>query len=242
MECPKCKTANSANAKFCKSCGSIIGKSEKKRCPHGHVLDPTWGGRCAICESGGDRPAPSPDGGPHKGKTIREEGLPPFPPDMGKSGQPIRKTKMEPGTMSEPSPTPPDPNVPRPDSGRRRKKTMVMSDYAQEGQNEGVSEARRLVGFLVTYSHKPAGEFFELREGRYVIGSGTRSDIYISDNMMSSEHAILLFRRGKFLFRDNLSTNGSFVNGEEVIGDIEVGNYDNINMGDTEFRLIKIDD
>jgi pSer/pThr/pTyr-binding forkhead associated (FHA) protein len=75
-----------------------------------------------------------------------------------------------------------------------------------------------------------------------MIGTGNKADIIIPENtMMSSEHAILLYRRGKFLFRDNLSTNGSFINGEEIMGDVELANYDNLNMGNTEFRLIMVD-
>lgn len=49
---------------------------------------------------------------------------------------------------------------------------------------------------------------------------------------------MLLYRRGKFLFQDNLSTNGSFVNGEKAIGQIELKNYDEIKLGNTIFKLI----
>ena len=232
MICRNCNSSNKEGSKFCKECGSILGKAEKNRCPRGHVLDPTWGGRCAICESGGNRPAPSPDGDTRKGRTVQEDA------GRGKSGRPIRKTKMESHTLREALPTSSDPNVPK---SRKRKKTMVMSDQASEGADKDFSEERRLVGFLVTYSHKPAGEFFELRAGRYVVGSGNRADIHVPDKGMTSEHAILLFRRGKFLLRDNLSTNGTFVNGEDIVGDVELGNYDSIKMGNTDFRLIKTD-
>jgi len=98
------------------------------------------------------------------------------------------------------------------------------------------------VGFLITYSNDPSGEYFEIREGRHVIGAGVDTDITLKgDKNVSSEHSILLFRRGLFLIRDNLSTNGTFVNGEEIVGDVSLNNYDKIKMGDTQFTLIIIE-
>ncbi|MBF0497841.1 MAG: FHA domain-containing protein, partial [Deltaproteobacteria bacterium] len=47
--------------------------------------------------------------------------------------------------------------------------------------------------------------------------------------------------RGKFLFRDNLSTNGSFVNGQDVDGDVELANFDEITTGQTILRLVKVE-
>lgn len=230
---PKCNAPNPDSAKFCKKCGALIGKSgENKTCSKGHVLDPSWGGRCPQCESAAR--AVQPDG--IRPPTLLEDppdAPPPLPPP---SQQPRRKTKVEGGPGPVPTPGPDMKKL-----GGSKRKTVVAPMHGGEVRPEP-SALNRLVGFLVTYSDDPSGHFFDIREGRYVIGSGDRSDIHIpNDGMMSSEHAILLYRRGKFLFRDNLSTNGSFINEEEVIGDTELANYDAILLGNTEFRLIMVE-
>lgn len=115
----------------------------------------------------------------------------------------------------------------------------IIAPIPGEEQKLPPGSKNRLVGFLVTFSIDPSGQFFEIREGRHVIGKGNDADISIpSDNMLSSRHAVLLYRRGKFLFHDELSTNGSFINGEEAAGDVELNNYDMLKMGNTEFRFV----
>jgi hypothetical protein len=99
----------------------------------------------------------------------------------------------------------------------------------------------RLAGFLVSFSREPDGRSFEIREGRHIIGSGPRADIRIhGDPAMSAEHAILLFRRGKFLFRDNLSTNGSRVNGKEAAGEVVLQDRARIQLGNTTLMLVSL--
>lgn len=230
VNCPKCQTQNPDEAKFCKKCRAILGKVEveKNRCPNGHILDPSWGGICPHCKPNAGAP-PS----PQRPRTVAEGGSPinrgAFP--GGISDPPRRKTKVE-----GDGPVRPEVN---PDK-RPRGKTQIM--HMDDEGKPVTADKRRLVGFLVSFSNRPEGFFFEIREGRHVIGSGADADIRISDDpMMSSQHAILLYRRGKFMFQDNLSTNGSFINGEEVNGNVELYNYDMISMGNTEFCLIMVD-
>jgi len=224
VKCPKCKATNPDNANFCKNCRSPIPKSEDKiRCPNGHIMDPSWT-ECPICQA-----ANKADGGgsSQSQKTVFEAN-----PISNEPKRTIRKTALE-GNIDQPH----EPKKIQ----KRARKTVVQS--INEDDNNSQAEQNRLVAFLVSFSLDPSGQFFPIREGRHSIGCDESSDIYIkNDDKMSRQHAILLYRRGKFLFGDNLSTNGSFVNGEEVMDKVELNNYDTISMGNSEFRFIMVDD
>lgn len=75
---------------------------------------------------------------------------------------------------------------------------------------------RKLVGWLVTYSLDPCGVDFKLYEGRNIIGQDMDCNITIHDAMVSGKHAIILFRAGRFSITDNQSTNGTFINDEDI--------------------------
>ncbi len=226
VPCPKCRTSNPDGSKFCKACRTPIPQTDKKlRCPNGHILDPSWR-ICPVCQAGALSGGGTPVQG-HKKTVFESPGQnQPCVPDAR------RRTKVE-GEVPIGRGTSPVP--------KGKRKTVVI---CQEGDGEeGVSVAKpRLVGFLVTFSHDSSGRYFEIREGRVVVGAGAGTDITVKeDKNMSSEHAILLYRRGIFFLRDNLSTNGTFVNGEEITTDVRLKNYDEMKMGDTVFKLIAID-
>jgi pSer/pThr/pTyr-binding forkhead associated (FHA) protein len=133
--------------------------------------------------------------------------------------------------------SPPPSAPPLEKSGRR--KTVIASTQNLGDKPPLQGQKNKLVAFLLTYSIDPMGQYYEVREGRHIIGGGERADIFIpNDSLMSSEHAILLYRRGRFFFQDNLSTNGSFINGQEAVGQIKLNNYDEITVGSTTLRLV----
>jgi len=99
---------------------------------------------------------------------------------------------------------------------------------------------RKLVGWLVSFSYNPLGQDYKLYEGRNIIGTDKSCDIVVQDNLVSSKHLTILYRAGKFKFRDELSTNGTFVN--EVMqeeGDLQDG--DQIRIGKTIFKFRSLD-
>ena len=82
------------------------------------------------------------------------------------------------------------------------------------------ASARRLVAFLVTYSHGPSGRFVPLFEGRVRIGSDPgECDILIDgedDPAVTGVHVLILYRRGTLSLRDQDSVNGTWVDDETV--------------------------
>ncbi len=116
-------------------------------------------------------------------------------------------------------------------------RTLVQ--YAA-GNPQGGTGRGRLVGWLVSYDIDANGAAFALFEGRQTIGRDRSCDIWIEDPQLSQQHAIILYRNGRFIFEDQLSTNGSIVNGKETIGQIEIIHGDFLEMGRNTFVFVTI--
>jgi hypothetical protein len=104
-------------------------------------------------------------------------------------------------------------------------------------------ETGKLIGWFVTFSWNPLGEDYRIREGKTRIGSDPSADIVLSDALVSGEHAVLLHRNNSLRIRDSFSTNGTFVNGEDVSDEpLVLGDGDHIKIGNTEFKLRLIEE
>lgn len=78
-------------------------------------------------------------------------------------------------------------------------------------------KSRKLVGWLVSYTLASDGIDFKIFEGKNQIGRDSQADIRITeDPSVSSSHGTIFYRTGKFYFRDEFSSNPSYINGEEV--------------------------
>jgi hypothetical protein len=100
-------------------------------------------------------------------------------------------------------------------------------------------EDRKLAGLLISYSRKPQGESFPVFEGRNTVGRN--ADISPDDHQISEKHFSILYRREekKFKFKDELSTNGTFVN-DVLTDEGELKNFDVISIGSTRLLFIAI--
>jgi hypothetical protein len=96
---------------------------------------------------------------------------------------------------------------------------------------------RKLVGWLVSFTIDPNGADFRLYEGRNTIGSDAGCDIVVTnDGAVSGKHLTILNRMGSFKFKDELSTNGTFINDTfEEEGTLKDG--DTIKIGSTLFKF-----
>jgi len=153
-------------------------------------------------------------------------------------------------SSKEPSKAEPSAAPPRSSYGPRRK-TKVMP-AADEATPPSASESLgRLLGFLVTYTWSPVGDFFVVREGKNYIGAGKISseghrdcDICLPyDSVMSAEHALILCRGGRYELYDLKSSNGTFVNArDEMIpmNGVELSNHARIYVGSTAFTFVQV--
>lgn len=127
--------------------------------------------------------------------------------------------------------TPSTPQVTSSDVDRR---TTVMADQSSQlRKSKG-----RIVGWLVSYSHNPDGEDFRVYAGYNRIGANPVCDIQLEDETVSGSHAIIVYRDGRCLIKDDLSRNGTFVNGREITEAHPLQSYDQVRIGNTYLTFV----
>lgn len=119
------------------------------------------------------------------------------------------------------------------------------------GSPGGAADTRRIVGVIVTYSWRPEGQLFVVREGKNYIGADRVSSepdhrlchILIRDDpKMSAEHALILCRHGRYDIIDEKSSNGTFLGDELVpLQGTDLPNYAQLRTGSTVWTFIKIE-
>ncbi|MDA9107312.1 FHA domain-containing protein [Flavobacteriaceae bacterium] len=113
-------------------------------------------------------------------------------------------------------------------------KTTITRTVVEGSKNQS-SQKRKLRGWLVTFDIEDFGIDFKLFEGRNTIGSKSSSDITIQDSQVSSLHGLILYKKNKFILTDELSTNGTLLNGEDLVprNTYDLNDGDEIKVGDT---------
>lgn len=189
-----------------------------KKCANGHLYDPAiYGDKCPFCPSSTDST---------KVNTDFQEG---------------------PGTKvlggEEPKPTA---TIGIDGNDAVGGATVIRRPVGGTATGEtGVSENRRLVGLLVSYSANPTGEVYKVYEGRTTIGRDRTCDIpFPNDSHMSSKHLLIQYveAKGAFKAKDLGSSNGSNVNGNIYVMDetIDLKTNDKIVLGSTLFIFLTI--
>jgi len=205
---------------------------------------------------GGTRPLPRhPDPPPPRvGRATRLE-APPDPPRAAR-----RQTRLQgapeppPGTAQptreETAPPAPghaagDPRATRLESTATRvdrRQTVLQGSYPAEP--EARADDRALVAVLAAPGIGPGGAVFAVRAGKNAIGADPASDVCLhADSEVSGEHALLLCRKNGFFLADRMSTNGTWVNGEEidVTGAVALADRDVIRVGNTLLQFLVLD-
>ncbi|MEO8935541.1 MAG: FHA domain-containing protein [Burkholderiaceae bacterium] len=130
-----------------------------------------------------------------------------------------------------------------------RRETMVDSN-GTPGSQKQPPDGRRITGILASFTWKPTGEVFLLREGKNTIGAGNISDeghkacdVQIRvDPEMSKEHALILCRQGRYELADLNSSNGTFLEGQMIPSHaVELKNDARIKVGSTVLQFLKIE-
>jgi hypothetical protein len=113
---------------------------------------------------------------------------------------------------------------------------------AAEGNKsmESPRAARKIVGWIISYTIDPFGVDYRIFEGNNLIGRDPSNSIILAnESTISSKHATLLYRAGKFWIKDEMSANGSFLNGQEmeIQKAYELKDNDVLRLGNTIFRF-----
>jgi len=92
------------------------------------------------------------------------------------------------------------------------------------------------VGWLVALNGALRGQDFRIVDGKNMIGTAADSDIVLTDQYMSSRHAVLRHEDGQFILVDLDSTNGTYVNDNRVSKEELIDN-DRVRVGRTEMKF-----
>ncbi len=81
-------------------------------------------------------------------------------------------------------------------------------------------------------------ESYGLKEDN-VIGRSKKCDVYIKDPFMSKENTLIYHQDGKFYIKDLGSTNGTFVNGKQLLEKpAKLKDSDKITIGEVKFLFV----
>ena len=91
---------------------------------------------------------------------------------------------------------------------------------------------------LVVIHGLDLGRKFDLLKAGTIIGRSSKADIQIDQESISRNHAKVSNREGRVTIEDMGSTNGSYVNDEQVAGEYNLRNGDLVKIGRTIFKFI----
>jgi Inner membrane component of T3SS, cytoplasmic domain len=100
-------------------------------------------------------------------------------------------------------------------------------------------DAVPIVGWVVPLVGPNQFQTFKLQQGATVLGTGGESHIVIGDSYMSAEHAEIVCSASGFTINDRGSTNGVWVNGQQV-GSHDLVDNDVFKLGNTDFKFKSI--
>jgi hypothetical protein len=100
-------------------------------------------------------------------------------------------------------------------------------------------DAVPIVGWVVPLVGPNQFQTFKLQQGATVVGTGGESHIVIGDSYMSAEHAEIICSAMGFTINDRGSTNGVWVNGNQV-GSHDLVDNDVFRLGNTDFKFKSI--
>jgi pSer/pThr/pTyr-binding forkhead associated (FHA) protein len=90
---------------------------------------------------------------------------------------------------------------------------------------------------LVVVGGRHANQAIPVRRENFLIGRDKDCQLRLGCNLVSRRHCAILVQDGRILIDDLHSTNGTFLNGEEVSGPQEVHHGDHLNVGTFEFQV-----
>lgn len=149
-----------------------------------------------------------------------------------------------------PAPPPPSPESaparPAVPSGRRGQ--TIYAPFNAPGSTSAAAaaapapSARRVLAVLVTYSWKPEGQVFPIREGRNLIGRGDECDVRVpEDPALSSTNSHITFRQS-FTIGDLVSMSGTDLDGVPIEEQFRpLKNLAKVRAGSTNFLFVVVD-
>ena len=158
----------------------------------------------------------------------------PPPPPLAQAATVVSDSPAFTPYVAPPVPPPVVQSAPQVVDRDEERRTILVADESSVQR----SAKGKLVGWLVSFSRNPDGEDFRIYAGYNRIGANPVCDIVVDDETVSGSHAIIVYREGRFLIKDDLSRNGTFVNGREIGEAHPLQSYDSVRLGNTMLTFI----
>jgi pSer/pThr/pTyr-binding forkhead associated (FHA) protein len=100
------------------------------------------------------------------------------------------------------------------------------------------SGPRKSKAFLMVATGEGAGTVFPLLDGPVIVGRSPDADVHVNEVAISNEHARLEQTDAGFTLCDLGSTNGTYVNGQRLVGTVVLVSGDAVRMGSTTFTFV----
>jgi len=93
------------------------------------------------------------------------------------------------------------------------------------------------LSLVVTTPGKQAGKVIEIKQPQFLVGRDPDCQLRPASPLISKRHCALEQRDNKAFLKDFGSTNGSFINDEQVKGEAELNNGDRVKIGPLLFEV-----
>lgn len=118
--------------------------------------------------------------------------------------------------------------------------TPGETEIVSGNPSEAPRSTRKIVGWIISYTLDEMGVDYRIFEGNNTIGRDAANSIMLSnESTISGKHMTILFRGGNFWAKDEMSANGSFLNGVEM--EIQkaypIKDNDELRLGNTVFKF-----
>lgn len=126
--------------------------------------------------------------------------------------------------------------------GRRR--TQLEEDEPAPIPKAGSGRGARTIGWMISFDFNECGQEYVLREGRNTVGRSRDCDISLFyDPRASTEHSVVVCRNGQVTVRDEMSTHGTLVNGDDIgAGQVSrLQTNDVVKFGSCLFKVFLLD-
>lgn len=109
------------------------------------------------------------------------------------------------------------------------------SNNSSNDSNDKIIPKRKLRAWLVSFDLEDFGVDFRVLEGKNTIGSKSSNDITVQDSEVSGLQGIILCRKDKFFLTDEVSSNGTLLNGNDLEPrkPYDINDGDKIKIGNT---------
>ncbi len=120
-----------------------------------------------------------------------------------------------------------------------RIKSIQSSDTEKDGGTVRLNLRPRELAYLIIKEGSGKGRQYQLNQGITTIGRDSGNDIILDDESLSRDHAKIRQENGIFYIRDLATTNGTFVNNENIV-DKKLKDNDVITIGNVIFSFKQV--